>query len=178
LALDAESSLEVIGKADVKGAGGKQYSIISTKHASLADCKGKTLASNHADDARFIDKVVSGKDFDLSDFQVVETRRPVQTIKAVTRGEAECALVDDAQAATMKKVDGGAGLKQVWKSKALPPMVVVAFPAAPAGEKKKFKNGLPKVCTGAGQSACAEVGIRKLSPSSGGEYKAVKAAYK
>ena len=34
-------------------------------------------------------------DFTLDSFNLVPTRRPVQTIKKVARGEAVCALIDD-----------------------------------------------------------------------------------
>jgi hypothetical protein len=177
LALEKPEKLDIIGKAEIQGGGGGKYFVVSVTHKTLDACKGKTLATDHGDDTRFIDKVVSGSDFDLADFKVVATTRPVQTIKAVTRGEAECALIDDAQLASAKNLEGGNTLSTVWDSQALPPMVVVAFPSAPAPAKQKFKTGLAAVCTGPGKSACAEVGIKKLTPSNGSEYTSVKAAY-
>ena len=60
LDLRTTTKLEVIGSAEVLGGGGLQYSIVSTSAASLAECKGKTLGTDHGDDVRFIDKVVSG----------------------------------------------------------------------------------------------------------------------
>lgn len=177
--LDLRSAykLDVIGSAEVVGGGGEQYSIVSTSAASLADCKGKTLGTDHGDDVRFIDKVVSGADYDLADFQVVDTKRPVKTIKSAIAGEVVCALIDDAQLASVAKTEGGDKLKTVWQSKKLPPMVVVAFPSAPAAERKAFAPNLDKVCAGDGAAACKEVGLAKLSATSSSTYDAVVNAY-
>jgi hypothetical protein len=169
--------LAVIGKAEVATAGGREYHVISASAQSLDECKGGKLATDHADDPRFIDKVVAGGDFTLSDFQVVETNRPMQTIKAVTSGEATCALVDDAQFESRSKTEGGGELASVWRSKRLPPMVVVAFPSAPAARKRAFAAGLGVVCTGEGKAACEEVGIKALLPATDVEYKAVIKAW-
>ena len=138
LALRGKHKLEVMGKAEVTQANGVEYHIISKTAADLAGCKGKTLASNHVDDVRFAEKVISGGKFVLADFTLVATKRPVQTIKKVIAGEAECALVDDAQFAELGKIEGSAGIRSVWKSDKLPPMVVVAFPSAPAPERATF----------------------------------------
>jgi hypothetical protein len=177
LDLRGAHKLEVIGSAEVLGGGGLQYSIVSTSAASLADCKGKTLGTDHGDDVRFIDKVVSGSDFDLADFQVVDTKRPVKTIKSAIAGEVGCALIDDAQLASVAKTEGGDKLVTVWQSKKLPPMVVVAFPSAPAAERKGFTSNLDKVCTGDGAAACKEVGLVKLAKADGTVYDAAIKAY-
>ncbi len=177
LGLRGKHKLEVLGKAEVSQAGGREYHIVSKNAADLAGCKGKTLASNHADDVRFAEKVVADGAFVLADFTLVATKRPVQTLKKVTSGEAECALIDDAQLAELKKIEGGAALRSVWKSKKLPPMVVVAFPAAPAAERNAFKASLGKVCTGEGKAACGEVGIKDLSGAGTSDYQAVITAY-
>lgn len=177
LGMRSKHKLEVIGKVEVAQSGGREYHVISATEKTLAGCKGKSLASNHADDARFVDGVVAGGAFSLSDFKLVETRRPMQTVKAVTSGETVCALVDDAQFESMAKVEGGAKLASVWKSKTLPPMVVVAFPSAPAAEKSKFAGNLAKLCSGSGKQACKEVGIKSLRAAGEGEYKAAISGY-
>lgn len=177
LGLRGKHRLEVVGKAEVSQAGGREYHIVSKTATDLAGCKGKTLASNHAGDLRFVEKVVAGGKFALSDFTMVVTTRPVQTIKKVIAGEAECALIDDAQYAELGKIEGGAALKSVWKSDKLPPMVVVAFPSAPAAERATFKGALAKVCSGEGKAACGEVGIKDLSAAGSGDYQSVIDAY-
>lgn len=177
LALGPKHKLEVIGQAEVAQAGGRQYHIISKNQADLAGCKGKTLASDHADDRKFIDKVIGAGKFTLGDFTLVETKRPVQTLKKVTSGEAECALVDDAQLAELGKIEGGAAVKSIWASDKLPPMVVVAFPSAPAAERKAFQSSLGKICAGDGKATCREAGLSAFKSASAADYASVTSAY-
>jgi hypothetical protein len=177
LALKDKYHLEVIGQVAVSLVGGKQYYVISKRASTLAGCKGKTLATDHADDVRFIDKVVTGGTFKLADFTVVPTQRPLQTIKKVIAGESECALVDDAQLTELSHIEGADGVRKVWSSEELPPMVVVAFPNAPPDERTRFQENLAKVCEADGKTACAEVGIVSLRAATAGDYGAVMAAY-
>lgn len=177
LGLKAKYNLDVIGQAVVARAGGQQYFLVSKTAGDLAGCKGKRLASDHADDHRFIDNVVSGGKFKLSDFTLVATTRPLQTIKKVATGDAECALIDDAQLAELGKMEGTGGIRQVWAGDRLPGMVIVAFPDAPAAERKAFQGSLPKLCEGDGKTACAEVGLTALKTSSASDYASVVSAY-
>ncbi|MFI5396272.1 MAG: PhnD/SsuA/transferrin family substrate-binding protein [Candidatus Binatia bacterium] len=177
LALQAKYKLEVIGQVAVSLAGGRRYYLVSKSAADLAECERKTVASDHMDDTRFIERVVAGGRFTLADFTVVQTQRPLQTIKKVINGEAACALVDDAQLAELPHLEGADGLRTVWKSAELPPMVVTAFPTAPADERNRFQEDLAKLCDNEGQSACAEVGIVSLKAASATDYAAVVAAY-
>jgi len=170
-------SVEVIGQAVVARAGGQQYHIVSKSASDLAGCKGQALATDHADDPKFIEKVVSKGSFKLGDFTLTSTTRPVQTLKKVINDEAKCALIDDAQLAELGKIEGGSAVKSVWSSDKLPPMVVVAFPSAPATEKKGFQASLGKLCEGDGAAACKEVGITGLKAASSSDYAAITDAY-
>ncbi len=158
LALRGKHKLDVLGKADIKSGGGHQFFVVSKNQLSLASCKGKALGTNHSD-ATFIDKVVSADDFDLSDFEVVDTRRPVKTLKAVVEGEVECAFIDDAQLMELQHLDGGLEVHPVWSSAALPPMVVAAFPGADPGQRKALTQALDGVCKGEGKAACEATSI-------------------
>src|SRR5262249_29739718 len=80
LRLKGKHNLEVIGQVTVARAGGQQYHLISSSQGDLAACKGKRLATDHGDDPKFIDNVVSGGKFKLGDFTMVATTRPLQTI--------------------------------------------------------------------------------------------------
>lgn len=177
LAFRKKYDLEVIGQVSVSLAGGRQYSIISRTVPNLAGCKGKVLATDHGDDPRFIDRVVSGGAFRLSDFTVDQTQRPLQTIKAIIRGSADCALVDESQLEQLSHIEGADGIRPVWQSAQLPQMVVVAFPSAPAAERKRFQSTLAEVCDNDGHTACGEVGIQSLRTARAADYAAVVAAY-
>jgi hypothetical protein len=177
LAFREKYDLELIGQVSVSLAGGRQYSIISRTAPDLASCKRKALATDHGDDARFIDRVVSGGKFRLSDFTVEHTLRPLQTIKAIVTGGAVCALVDESQLEQLSRIEGADGIRPVWQSAPLPQMVVVAFSFAPAEERKRFQSKLAEICDNEGQTACAEVGIQSLDAASATDYAAVVEAY-
>lgn len=177
LAMRGEYKLQVVGQADIEGGGGLQYYVVSKTHKDLGGCKGKTLATNHGGDTQFIDKVVGNGVFALADYSVQTTTRPVQTLKKVIAGEAECALIDDAQMAELVNLDGGADVHAVWFSAVLPAMPIVAFGDAPIEGVKTFKATLGSVCTGEGASACASAGIKALRDSDGAPYDAVVAAW-
>jgi len=177
LSLRGRHQLAVVGQAEVAFGNGQEYHLVSKTQTDVAGCKGKTLASNHVEDTRFVDKVIANGAFAVADFTVVATKRPVQTIKKVIAGEAECALIDDAQFAELARIEGGAAIKSVWKSDKLPPMVVVAFPSAPAAARETFKGKLGQICSGDSSAACGEVGIKSLKAASNKEYDAVVKAY-
>jgi hypothetical protein len=177
LALRARYKLEVIGQVAVSLVGGRQYYLISKSVADLAGCKRKTVVSDHTDDPRFIERVVAGGRFTLADFTVVQTQRPLQTIKKVINGEAACALIDDAQLAELSHLDGASGIRPLWQSAEFPPMVVTAFPTASEAERQRFQEHLATLCSDQGQTACAEVGIMSLKAVRATDYAAVIAAY-
>ena len=177
LGLKDKHKLEVIGSVTSSRAGGQQYHLVSKNAADAAGCKGKSLASDHADDTKFIDNVVFAGKMKLSEFTLTTTTRPIQTIKKVVAGEAECALIDDAQFAELGNVEGASGIKSVWKSDKLPPMVIVAFPSAPAAEKKGFQGVFGKICEGDGKDVCKEVGISAMKTASSTDYQTVITAY-
>jgi len=177
LAMRQSYRLEVIGTVEVSLVGGQQYHVISQDAANLDACRGRTLATNHADDLRFVNRIVLAGSSKLADFTLVETQRPLLTIKKVLTGEAECALIDDAQLAELPHIEGAEGVRSIWDSQKLPPMVVVAFPAAPRAERQEFRKNLSHVCDGDSRSVCAAVGIVSLKPATGSPYAAVVAAY-
>ena len=169
--------LAVVGKADLSHEGGRQYFVISATEKDLAGCKGKALATNHAEDATYIDNVVAGGAFKLADFRLDKTRRPVQTIKKVVDGEAACALIDDAQLSSLPNIVGGAQLKPVWRSSELPGMIVVSFPEATADQTELFQRNLAKICEGDGKDICGEAGIKSLAKASEKDFAGAIKAY-
>jgi hypothetical protein len=175
LALRGKHKLTVMGQADIQSGGGHQFFMVSKNQMSLAGCKGKSLGTNHSD-TTFIDKIVSGDDFDLGEFQVEDTRRPVKTLKAVIAGDVECALIDDAQLHELQHIDGGLEVHPVWSSESLPPMVVVAFPTADDAQRKGFGKAIDNVCSGEGKAAC-EATSMKLKKADSSTFKGYEKAY-
>ena len=177
LGLRKAYGLTPLAVAEASAAGGAEYFVISKNQLTLTDCKGKTLATNHAKDAKFVDRVVSGDAFDLADFQLVETTRPVQTLKAVIDGEAECALVDDSQVLAMGQVEGGLLLRPVWSSEKLPAVVIVSFGTAPAEQVKSFTANVEKICEGDGRTACDAAGLKAPRRVEASAFAAQQTAY-
>jgi len=177
LALRAKYGLTVMGEVASSLAGGRQYLIISKSAADLAGCKHKVLVSDHIDDQRFIDRVVAGGMFTLSEFTLQHAQRPLQTIRQLMNGDATCALIDDAQAAELSHLEGAAGIREVWKSAEFPPMVIVAFPAAPAAERARFRDTFAHVCNQDDENICGEVGIVSLKATGDASLAPVIKAY-
>lgn len=169
--------LDVIGRVVSSLVGGQQYFVVSRSVSDTEECKGKRLASDHTDDPRFVERVIARGAFRLSEFTVIQNQRPLLSLKQVITGEADCALIDDAQLAELAHLEGGRDVKVVWKSRELPAMTVVAFPAAPAAERKKFQQSMSRICAGDGQTACGEVGIRSLEVASTRDYAELLSAY-
>ncbi len=177
LGMRKDQGLEVVGVADVDAAGGRKYHLVSKTAKDLAGCKGQKVASNHFGQKKFLENVVSSGAFTLKDFEVVKTKRPVQTLKAVVKDEAVCALIDNAQLAELAKVEGGAAVKPVWSSAELPPMAVVAFSGVGAAERAKFKSTLGSLCSGEGKSHCDKVGIKAIRPADDSAFSSVIQTY-
>jgi hypothetical protein len=95
----------------------------------------------------------------------------------IASGEVTCALIDDAQLSELQRVPDAADVDVVWRSKKLPPMTVVAFPSAPAAERKSFQSKLRDVCDEDGRTACAEVGIYALESANASDYAEIVTAY-
>lgn len=176
LALKGKHNLDPIGQALVVGGGGQQYFVVSQSARDLSGCKGKRLATDHADDPRFLEKVVAAGAWTLGDFSLLKTRRPGEAGRKVITNDADCALIDDAQVAQLGKVPGGAAVKPVWSSARMPPMVVVAFPGPSAADRRAFQGNLAKLCVD-GKQACDEVGLNALKAAPPSEYAGVIALY-
>ncbi len=178
LAMKDPRKLETIGQVTVSRAGGQEYHLVSKTAKDVSGCKGQKLATDHAEDSKFIDRVVAKGAFKVADFTVEHTKRPLQGIQKVAKGDAVCALIDDAQFAELANVDGGKELKSVWKSDKLPPMAVVAFAGAEKSQKDTFKANLASLCEGDGKSVCGEIGISSIKGATDDAYAQVLAAYK
>jgi len=161
LGLRGELGLKAIGRANARGGGGGQYFVVSRSVTALEGCEGKTLATTVADDPAFVDRVVLAGAAKLADFTVVPMKRPLQPIKAIARDEVVCALIDDAQLTELEKNPEAAGVRSLWASAQLPPMVVAALPTASAKEAEAFRESLPKVCV-EGKTECDAVGMDSL----------------
>lgn len=158
-----EPIAEVKGKTFNKG----HYNIVVKDPAlkTIADLKGKKLSSNHLSSTKYVNKVAFEGKLDVDkEFVVQKTAQPSKPIKAVERGEADAALIDDEQLAQMKEL--APDLKVIWTSPALPPTPVVAFTKnATAADRAAFAKALPTLCADAkGKPVCESMFIDKFAP--------------
>jgi phosphonate ABC transporter substrate-binding protein len=176
LSLKSSLSLSVVGEVQAPKAGGTQYFLVGKGIGALEACTGHRVATTFAADAKFIDRVVARGAFKLADFTLVDAHRPLEPLKLVLRGEAECALIDDAQLEASRHIEQGDELKSVWHSAELPGMAVVAFPRADAAAVATFKKTLGGLCSDA-REACATVGIERIRPAADERYRAALDAF-
>jgi hypothetical protein len=165
-----------VGEVVAPKAGGRQYFLVSKRATSLDGCKQRSLSTLFASDPKLVERVIAGGAFRLTDFTLVEARRPLEPLKQVLRGDAECALIDDAQLEATQHIEQGSELKPVWRSAELPGMPVVAFSRAEPGAIASFKQSLGAMCSKAKQ-ACSNVGIERVRPSDAARYRALLDAY-
>jgi ABC-type phosphate/phosphonate transport system substrate-binding protein len=132
---------------------------------SLDDLKGKRLWTTLAESPQYLGQVVlDGKEPADKRYSLKQVGAAMKAARAVLRGEADAAIVDDAQLEAAKKIEGGAALRTIYTSKPQPPVVVVQFQgtATPADKEPLVKTML-KVCgTPEGEPVCKEMHITKF----------------
>jgi ABC-type phosphate/phosphonate transport system substrate-binding protein len=168
LELKKAEGLQPIATAHGKGKGlGKLHLVVKADSSakSVDDLKGKTLASNHLQSAKFLTKIAfEGKTDVKKHFAKLDSKLSVlKALKAVENGEAEAALVSDYDE-DWRKSSAYSGMKVIWSSKELPPMVVVAFKGAPPKDRDAFAKMLPGMCSDTkGATVCKDLGIDKFA---------------
>lgn len=131
---------------------------------SLSDLSGKRVWTQLADAGKYLSNVVfDGKGAAETRFQLKQVGVVTKGIRAVIRGEADATLVDPDQLVEAKKMEGGADLRSVYTSEALPGLLVVAFPQLAAADQKKLSTALIGMCaTANGGPVCKEMHIQKF----------------
>jgi len=134
---------------------------------SLGALKGKKLWTTLAESPSYLSKVVFDGKLDASKhFAIKRVGHALKAIRAVLRGQADAALIDDDQLAAAKKMQGGNTLQVAYSSPALPPLPVVVFgKVLKPAEAKKLAKVLTTICTSKeGAPICKEMRLTKISP--------------
>ncbi len=135
--------------------------------SSLDALKGKKLWTTLAESPAYLSKVVfDGKVDAPKHFAMKRVGQALKAIRAVLRGDADAALIDDDQLAAAKKMQGGDKLKVAFSSPALPPLPVVVFGKVLKGaEAKKLGKVLTSLCGSKdGAAVCKEMRLTKIAP--------------
>lgn len=144
-----------------------------TDDSTRKHCDGASVVTHHLDESPFVTRVVTGGREVLDKVQWVQQRRPIQVLKTLLRGKAECALVDKAQLDAARQLPGGDKLVTLWSSKPLPSMVVVLRKQARA-----WKKVLRSLCRDGSGPVCQEVGLVGFSKLAASRVKSLEALYK
>jgi ABC-type phosphate/phosphonate transport system substrate-binding protein len=134
---------------------------------SLDALKGKKLWTTLAESPAYLSKVVfDGKVDATGHFALKRVGQALKAIRAVLRGDAHAALIDDDQLAAAKKMQGGDKLLVAYSSPALPPLPVVVFGKVLKGaDAKKLAKVLTTICTTKdGAAVCKEMRLTKIAP--------------
>ncbi|MCC6750421.1 MAG: PhnD/SsuA/transferrin family substrate-binding protein [Deltaproteobacteria bacterium] len=135
--------------------------------SSLAALKGKRLQTPLADWPAYLSKVVFEKKLDAAThFALKRTGQALKGVRAVLKGQADATLLDDDQLAQAKKMEGGAALRSIHTSPALPGVLVVALSTQlpPPAQKKLAKLLLGMCGSGKGGEICKEMMISRFIP--------------
>lgn len=171
----------VVGLSSTAAGGGHYHVVVKEGGAhALGELKGKRLGSNHLSDLRFISRVVFDGKLDAEkDFQLRPTSSPLSPFKWVDRGEAEAALVDDAQLASMKTLPFGQALAPIFSSGPMPPFSVVAFEkVVKPAEREALRKALAGLCASAdGAPICKEMQVTRFDPVEAKAFQPATARY-
>lgn len=156
----------VVGLSSTSSSSGRYHVVVKEGGAAdLSALKGKVLASNHLQDKRFVSQVVFAGKLDAEkDFVLKPTNSPIAPFRWVDQGQADAALVDDAQLAHMKKLPFGQSLKAVFSSDELPPFPIVSFDkVTKAPDRAALKKAITEMCASDdGQPICKEMQVTRF----------------
>lgn len=135
--------------------------------STLEKLKGKKLWTTLAGSPVYLSKVVLGGKVDATThFALKPIKAVLKGVRAVLKGQADAALLDDDQLAQAKKMQGGAALRVAFSSDPLPPIPLVFFGknTKPA-ERKALQRVLSGMCgTPKGAPICKELHMEKIVP--------------
>jgi hypothetical protein len=134
---------------------------------SLEQLNGKKIWTPLADFPQYLSRVVLGSKTDAAKhFKLKRVGQVLKGVRAVLRGEADATVLDDEQFALAKKMEGGADLRAIFQSAALPPMVVAGVAhRLTSSEEKNIAQTLMNMCQQPkGKDICREMLIRQFKP--------------
>jgi len=133
----------------------------------LAALKGRKVWTTLAEYPAYLSKVVlDGKADAAADWKLKPIGQALRGVRGVLRGDCDATLLDDEQLAKAKEITGGADLRAIYTSPALPPIPVVTFGSVlPAADRDALVQALQAMCdTPDGGAICREMHIGRLVP--------------
>ena len=184
----AGSKLTVLATSERKGATVDRFHLLVPRDSAaktLADLKGKTIASSYLEDRAFANVVFGGALDASSGVAIVDTRlvlsaaRACGQAKPIATGQTlDGLVVDDYQLEGLQASDRvWKNLKSVWTSRDLPAAVVVAFEGDAAETKKLTEVLLSLAQDAAGRRVLEAIQATGFKPANQEAYSAAEKAY-
>jgi ABC-type phosphate/phosphonate transport system substrate-binding protein len=166
--LRAKEKLTPIAQLESKDLSSSKMHLVVKDPAlkSLDALKGKRLWTTLAESPVYLSKVVLGGRVDAAKhFKMKRIGRADKGVRAVLRGDADVALLDDDQLANAKKMEGGDTLRSIFDSPALPALPLCTFgQSLSAKDQKALVQALLKMCgSPKGAPVCKEMRIQRIS---------------
>lgn len=134
---------------------------------TLADLQGKRVWTTLGDYPRYLSKVVLNGQVDAgSAWGLKQIGQALKGVRGVIRGDCDATLLDDEQFTKAKEIAGGAELRAIYSSPALPQIPVVEFGTGlPEKERHAFVKTLLDMCSSpSGAPVCKEMHITRFAP--------------
>lgn len=183
--LEQESAQKLVPLvlARVNGKTTNKYYVLVAKGSAktLADLRGKTLSGSTLDDSAFLSKVIfAGKLDAATHFKLEQTKRPLRSIRKVSKGQLDAALVDDVQFQSLKGLPLFADLEVIFESADVPNLGMVYVKGRAAdGDVKKFADALVGMCADdEGKKMCETFAVEGFELVPAGALDGVRKLYK
>lgn len=130
-------------------------------------------------DARFVARVVLGGKLRERDLALRPITRPLQGLRAVARGQAAAALVDEATYRYLGQLQLDATLESLYASPALPGLTLL-LSGKDAGQalEGRVRKALPELCRGAGAELCKTFSVPAFVAAAPAALRRIEATYR
>jgi ABC-type phosphate/phosphonate transport system substrate-binding protein len=165
--------MKVIAKVEVSGRSQEVYSVVVKKGAaaSIADLAGKRVSGVVVNDEQFVVNVLLDKQIPMGSLKLTPQRRPLQSLRAVARGEADAAIVDQAVVASMKDLPEAQDLVVIHTAKPVPAPAVVVMGAGTT-DAAVLSGALVGMCDQPdGKELCKTLTLTAINAASDADYK-------
>lgn len=133
----------------------------------LASLAGKRVCTTLGDAPQYLSRVVLDGQVDAATaWKLKGVRQPLKGVRGVLRGECDATTLDDDQLAKAREMTGGADLRSIYTSPALPAVpAVVIGDALPAADRDALVKVMLEMCgTEKGAPVCKEMHIERFAP--------------
>ena len=162
--LTHEDKLVAMVQPKIDGKTTETFRVLARKgtFTSMDALKGKKLGGTPFAETAFVEKVVFEGKYPLAGYTLDKSTKALKTLRDLSEGTVDAALVTDQQYSSLKSHPLNQGLEVIFTSKALPLMPMVASKTkTSADDRKKFTATMEKFCsTKDGAQFCEMFGIK------------------